>query len=265
MKKIGLWMAALTAVTVGGVYASFYYSQDVAGINEDKNRSIQITGTSNSGSAGSYFIDTTTLIAQIDSAEQYRKDITDLNNTYLDEIYGGGTADGFAALDNHTALLNITGYVTITFTPTTNAEQTLQENGIETKVDFSVNGDASSWSYVYDDPTTTEVENTPISILDAINNTIGDFTIYPVGYSTDEGVAMWTKKTDSNGKDYFEYQIQASSIYNNEKQLIKLKPTVLDTVAHHTAYKTAISGKEITVEVSSVGVNPAPETPDTQE
>ena len=37
MKKIGLWMAALTAVTVGGVYASFYYSQDVAGINEDKN------------------------------------------------------------------------------------------------------------------------------------------------------------------------------------------------------------------------------------
>lgn len=244
MKKIGLWMAALTAVTVGGVYASFYYSQDVGGINEDKNRSIQITGTANSGAAGTYAIDTTTLSVQIDSAEQYKKDGVNLADIYT----------GFSTMDNHTALLNITGYITITFTPNSNAEQGVQNNGLQTDVSFSVNGGVADWSYTYGNETKNVLEWDSDSTNDAteiIDTSAFAFTIYPKGT---QGQKCWN---DSTGK--LTYTINASEIFSSAAQLIKVKPMVLDTIEHHTAYKGALSGKEITVAVSSVGTNPTPD------
>lgn len=243
MKKIGLWMAALTAVTVGGVYASFYYSQDIAGINEDKNRSIQVTGTANSGVAGKIAIDTTKLIAQIDSVEQYKKDITDNTKTYLDEIY-----QGYGELSNHVALLDITGYITITFTPDSNAEQDVFNHGIETNVSFSVNGSMSDWSYMY--------EGTQYNILESeINTDAFSFTIYPEG-TVGKGDTTWEKQTDGT----LTYTIEAASIYNGDKQLIKVKPIDLNTIEHHTAYKGALTGKEITVTVTTAGANPTPDS-----
>lgn len=247
MKKIGLWMAALTAVTVGGVYASFYYSQDVAGINEDKNRSIQITGTANSGSAGTYTIDTTTLIAQIDSAEQYKKDGIILTNIYT----------GFSEMDNHTALLNITGYITITFDPNENAEQDVQNNGLETVVSFSVNGGVADWSYTYGGETKNVLIWDADSTNDAtekIDTSAFGFTIYPKGTTGDVKCWKWDEE-----KKKLTYTINAADLFNETSRLINVNPIVLDTIEHHTAYKGALSGKEITVAVSSVGTNPTPD------
>lgn len=245
MKKIGLWMAALTAVTVGGVYASFYYSQDVGGINEDKNRSIQITGTANSGAAGTYAIDTTTLNVQIDSAEQYKKD-----GVILADIYSG-----FSTMDNHTALLNITGFITITFIPNQNAEQDVQNNGLQTEVSFSVNGGVADWKYTYNGTEMNVLEwdsDTTNDATETINTAGFGFTIYPK--DTPEQDKCWEIV---DGK--LTYTIAASELFNSTERLIKVKPIILDTIEHHTAYKGALSGKEITVVVSSVGTNPAPD------
>ena len=246
MKKIGLWMAALTAVTVGGVYASFYYSQDVAGINEDKSRSIQVAGTTNSGAAGSFAIDTTTLFAQIDSVEQYKRDGVNLSNIY----------SGFDAMDNHTALLNITGYITITFTPNANAEADVQECGLETAVSFSVNGKVADWAYTYEDQTYNILkwdDNTENDATETIDASAFNFTIYPAG--TENQTKVWTLQADGT----LTYTIQAADLFNETMQLLKLNPIVLESVEHHTAYKGVLTGKEITVAVTTLGTNPTPD------
>ena len=68
MKKIGLWMAALTAVTVGGVYANFVYSDDTKMESATSGTTIQLAGAIEEGAAGTLTLEARQLNILIDSA-----------------------------------------------------------------------------------------------------------------------------------------------------------------------------------------------------
>ena len=102
MKKLSLLVALALLITVGGVYATWNYAQGDA--------------TSKTG-----YLDKVTLVADsvVDSAKgTFEIDTTNLKITVDDTN------------NDHVAELLIEGDIKITFTPSTGADKTVQDNGI---------------------------------------------------------------------------------------------------------------------------------------
>ena len=117
MKRFGLLITLALAITIGGVYATWVYSQtnDVADITGAK--AIQLTGATFEGSYGTYNIDVSGVSLTVDPKP--------------------GTA--------HTTSLLVDGDVKITFTPSTYSPVEVKNNGVETKYYFTLSN--SNWTY----------------------------------------------------------------------------------------------------------------------
>lgn len=125
MKKLGLLMAMALTVTVGGVYATWTYTQNTDVADETVNTAMNLTGVAYSGSYGTYSIDRSTLALKIDPKE--------------------GTT--------HTTALVIEGKIVITFTPNSVAPQEVKDEGVPTTIQFGL----SNTNWTFDDDTTDEV------------------------------------------------------------------------------------------------------------
>jgi len=117
MKKLSVLIALILCVTIGGVYATWVYSQsdDVADITGAK--AITLTEATFTGTYGTYHVDTAGLTMQVDPKE--------------------GTT--------HTTALKISGDLVIGFTPNTYAPAEVKTNGVPSTFAFSLSN--ANWQY----------------------------------------------------------------------------------------------------------------------
>ncbi|MBQ2740008.1 MAG: hypothetical protein IJF39_00105 [Clostridia bacterium] len=134
MKKLVLLMAMALTVTVGGVYATWTYTQNTDVADETINMAMNLTDVAYSGSYGTYKIDRSSLTLKIDPKP--------------------GTT--------HTTALLIEGNIVITFTPNSVAPETVKEEGVASTFEFGLTN--SNWTF--DDDTTDEVAAKTIVTLE---------------------------------------------------------------------------------------------------
>ena len=117
MKKLSLLIALCMLLTVGGVYATWTYTQNTDVADEAVNMSLNLTDVAYSGSYGAYRIDKSTLSMTIDPK-------------------AGST---------HTTSLVITGEIKIYFTPATYAPADVKDNGVASTVTLALTN--QNWTY----------------------------------------------------------------------------------------------------------------------
>ena len=117
MKKISLLIALCMILTIGGVYATWTYTQSTDIADESVNMSLNLTNVTFVGTYGTYEIDQSGLKMTIDPKP--------------------GTA--------HTTALTIDGDLVIKFTPNTYAPEEIKEGAISSTYAFSLSN--ASWTY----------------------------------------------------------------------------------------------------------------------
>ncbi len=222
MKKIGLWMAALTAVTVGGVYATFNYSDTNDMKSADSRTSITIAGSSVDGAAGAFSIEARNLLITIDSAK-----------TVLGDEFDPATTNA------HKAMLDVSGSIVVKFTPTAGLQETdILNNGLHAKVSFTSSwGSIADWTYTWD--------NQNIQIFSALN--ANEIEIHQVDETSQEN--RWTREDDGT----FTYTITAEQLFgaSNFNPLLVMNDIVLETYEEYEAFHATFSGKGILAKVEA--------------
>lgn len=117
MKKLSLLVALALLITVGGVYATWTYTQTTDVADESVHMSLNLTNVTYEGSYGTYEIIKDGLSMLIDPKE--------------------GTT--------HTTALKITGNLVIKFTPATYAPVEVKNGGVESTFQFSLTN--PNWKY----------------------------------------------------------------------------------------------------------------------
>ena len=117
MKKISLLIALCMLLTVGGVYATWTYTQATDVADEAVNMSLNLGAVTYIGTYGTYEVDQSTLKLTIDPKED----------------------------TTHTTALYITGELVIKFTPNTYAPEDVKNNGVDSTFAFSLAN--ADWKY----------------------------------------------------------------------------------------------------------------------
>ena len=117
MKKLSLLILMILCVTVGGVYATWTYTQNTDVADEQIHMSMNLTDVAYAGSYGTYKIDTSALKMNIDPKV--------------------GTT--------HTTALYIEGQIVITFTPNSVAPQDVKDNAVESTFQLTLTN--PNWLY----------------------------------------------------------------------------------------------------------------------
>ncbi len=133
MKKLSLLIAMILCVTIGGVYATWTYTQNTDVADEAIHTTVNLTDVAYSGSYGTYKVDTSTLKLKVDPKE----------NT------------------QHTTALYIEGKIVITFTPNSVAPENVKNNAVPSTFQFSLTN--NHWTF--DDDTTSTGDEKPIITL----------------------------------------------------------------------------------------------------
>ncbi len=113
MKKLSILIAIMLLITVGGVYATWTYTQTTDVADESVGMAMNLTNVTYEGSYGTYKINKDNLKMVIDPKE--------------------GTT--------HTTSLVITGEIIVTFTPATYAPDEVKANGVVSSFEFSLTND----------------------------------------------------------------------------------------------------------------------------
>ena len=239
MKKIGLWMAALTAITVGGVYATWNYAENnnIAKVIQEK--SIALAPAHQKGESGSYSVVT--------------------SDDFGMWIESSGSRIP-TATNKHNPVFVMSGKITIYFTASANASQQIRENGLTTKFDFSLNlGGSSAWKC---DPNFTKDDNTPDEYEFVQSVKTYETTIYPEG-TAGEGVATWkeesagvlsyvidtkvTRQVNTTDNTY-ELTVPQDAKYQD---VITFKNFTLDTYAKYEYFRdVALDGKMVVLSIN---------------
>lgn len=224
MKKIGLLMATLTAVTVGGVYAVWTYAEkDVTNITSEE-QVIQIAGidTSEVLKVGSLAIKASDDFSLMVDAASYVYD------DYADR-----------GLHQHEAVLVVKGNITVTFTAAAEASDDIQSYGLLTNVYFSSpkNIDLSKITWPIDG-------NTPIFTFNSLERQLGG-----ANDLADGDDAAWTKSTNADGLNVFTYTFETTEI---QKLFTLAEDIVLDTSEKHAAFEAEVAGVSATLHVEQV-------------
>ena len=117
MKRLGILIALILCVTIGGVYATWTYTQNTDVADDEVHITMNLTDVAYAGSYGTYNIDTSGLALTIDPKE--------------------GTT--------HNTALYITGNIVITFTPNSVAPQDVKDNAVPSTIQFVLSND--NWLY----------------------------------------------------------------------------------------------------------------------
>jgi hypothetical protein len=117
MKKLSLLISLILCVTIGGVYATWVYTQSTDVADESVNMSMNLGNVTYEGSNGTYEVNADGLTLKIEPKT--------------------GTA--------HTTALEATGKIVIKFTPNVYADNTVKENGVASTYQLSLSN--SNWVY----------------------------------------------------------------------------------------------------------------------
>lgn len=133
MKKLSLLIALCMLLTVGGVYATWTYTQATDVADEAVNMSLNLGTVAYIGTYGTYSINQDSLKLTIDPK--------------------AGTT--------HTTALTVSGEVVITFTPNTYAPEEVKQDAVASTFAFTL----ANPSWLYDDDTTDGEAAKPIVVL----------------------------------------------------------------------------------------------------
>lgn len=201
MKKLSVLIALMLCITIGGVYATWTYSltDDIA--DSFAEAKVTVADAEFIGSNGVYKIESN-LVLTVDQA----------NDDHEAELV-------FSANDGKAIFL------TVTFTPATNAPQSVKENGVKSELYF---GTTTEMKYKMDSNGNYDENGTATDILTFQNVANGVF----------EENVTWTKQADGS----FTYTLDETAL----KQQIQLARTfVLDLKSEHDAFRTALNGNVV--------------------
>ncbi len=128
MKKLGLLIAMILCVTIGGVYATWTYTQNTDVADESVNKSLNLTGVEYVGSYGTYDVNVDGLTLKIDPKP--------------------GTT--------HTTSLVADGEIVITFTPNSVAPQAVKDGAVASTYQFTL----SNANWLYEGKNVVELKHT---------------------------------------------------------------------------------------------------------
>ena len=117
MKKLSLLIALMLCITIGGVYATWTYTQTTDVADESVGAAMNLTGVAYAGSYGTYEINRSTLALTIDPK--------------------AGTT--------HNTALQVAGEIVVTFTPSNVAPVEIKEGGVPTDFSFTLSND--NWTF----------------------------------------------------------------------------------------------------------------------
>ena len=203
MKKLSVLMVGLTCLTVGGVYATWTYAQNADVDSKTQVLGIAMADIADSGSYGTYEI-------------------------IREEAEGLITVDATSE-SNHRARLSYNGKITLKFTPSSSADNTVKAQGVKSVYKFyttvGTSNEQSAW--VYEGQQIFNVDTTTVTI-DVATATEG---------------AKWTKQTDGS----FTYELTTDIL----DDIITLQNTFeLDNKTEYEAFRTALGTGSITCYVN---------------
>lgn len=117
MKKLSILIALMLCITIGGVYATWTYTQTTDVADESVGAAMNLTGVAYAGSYGTYEIDKSTLALTIDPKS-------------------GST---------HTTALHVAGEIVVTFTPSNVAPVEIKDHGVPTTFSFALSN--NNWTF----------------------------------------------------------------------------------------------------------------------
>lgn len=209
MKKLSALIALLVCVTIGGVYATWTYSDtnDIADVQ--KEITVTMPDATLSGANGFYKIDTNLEI----SVDQ-------------------------TSSSDHTAklIINDDAYIKVTFTVADFAPNAIKDHGVETKLYFGTSKDATGGMvYKMDTDGNYSATGTAKNVFTFAYNATNMLTIKCAHETAD---AKWTR-SEADGVITFTYQLnyaQLATIINLSQNF------VLDIHDEYKAFRDAITG-----------------------
>lgn len=144
MKKLSLLVAMILCITIGGVYATWTYTQNTDVADEAININMNLTDVVYSGSYGTYKVDTTGLNLAIDPKAE---------TTHITALYA-------------------TGNIVITFTPNSVAPSDVKENAVKSTYTFTL----ANPNWKYDGKDVVTVNHTEKHDIVWVDNEDGTFS-----------------------------------------------------------------------------------------
>ena len=148
MKKLSVLIALMLCITIGGVYATWTYTQTTDVADESVGAAMNLTGVAYAGSYGTYEIDKTTLALTIDPKN--------------------GTS--------HTTSLLVAGEIVVKFTPSNVAPVEIKESGVPTTFSFALSNDAWTFDDSHGDGPKNIIALKHAGSHDVVWNPVGDGT-----------------------------------------------------------------------------------------
>ena len=198
MKKLSILIALLLCVTITGVYAVWTYAgtEDIADAFAEAK--VTIADVELVGANGTYKIESN-LVLTVEQA----------NSDHEAKLV-------FASNNDQPIFLKVT------FTPATNAPQTIKDNAVPSELYFTT---TTTMEYKMDASGNYSAEGTPTPI----------FTFSNPGDGVLNNTFSWNAESDGS----FTYRLDESDLAS----MISLSQTfVLDTKAEHDAFRTALTG-----------------------
>lgn len=198
MKKLSLLIALCMLLTIGGVYATWSYVGSTDIIDAFSESKVTISDAVIEGTYGIYKVESN-LVLTVDQA----------NDAHEAELV-------FSSNDGKDV------YLTVTFTPSTNAPKAIKDNAVPSELYFGI---TTPMQYRMDEAGNYSAAGTPTDIFKFVNS----------GNGTLDNTFVWTKNADGT----FTYTMNADQL----KAQISLSQTfVLDIKAEHDAFREALKG-----------------------
>ena len=168
MKKLSLLIALCMLLTIGGVYATWTYTQNTDVADEAVNMNLNLTDVAYSGSYGTYKVDVSGLNLSIDPA--------------------AGTT--------HTTALYATGNIVITFTPNSVAPAEVKSDAIPTTYQFTL----ANPNWKYEGAPVVTLNHTDKHDVEWMNNNDGTFSFTITAEKFMEHVTLTKFELDTKAK-----------------------------------------------------------------
>lgn len=168
MKKLGLLIAMILCVTIGGVYATWTYTQNTDVADETVNKSLNLTGVEYVGSYGTYNVNVDGLTLKIDPKP--------------------GTT--------HTTALVPEGEIVITFTPNSVAPQTVKDSAVASTYQFTL----SNANWIYEGNKVIELKHTGAHDITWTKQADGTFKFVITAAAVLEHISLTEFNLDTKAK-----------------------------------------------------------------
>ena len=216
MKKLGGLVALLTCVTIGGVYATWTYSETTNIIDQTAKVFVEMTDAVDDGANGTYTVETNCKLIG---------DQMDADHTAGLKFVKPGTVE---ALDAEPT-------ITFTFKPSLGATQKIKDEGV---LSYYYVSTSIAMQFECDNNGVYNPENGEKK--DIFNVKVQPANKITIGTSNSSEAVKWVRSAEKvDGLYVFTYTITGE---NNVKELFDLNNFKLDSLTAYNAFKSQLTG-----------------------